>query len=101
MSIRGLEDSWAATQLREVIKKDQKGEHYTSTADLVAEFRSYYRRTRLIASSIGTFATLGVAGSTDSTTASRGSTRRVIYLCKESHMFKDFVYVNYNLRQPD
>ena len=101
LSIRGLDDSWAATKLQELIKKDQKGEQYTSTADLVAEFRSYYRRTRLIASSIGTFATLGVAGSTDGPKASGGPTRRVICPCGESHMFEDCLYVNHNLRQPD
>jgi hypothetical protein len=100
LSIRGLDDSWAATQLQDLIKKDQKGEQYTSTADLVAEFRSYYRRTRPIASSIGTFATLGVAGSSNGPTASEGSTRRVMCLCGDSHMFKDCLYVNHSLRRP-
>ncbi|KAI0603802.1 hypothetical protein TUN199_10890, partial [Pyrenophora tritici-repentis] len=63
LSIRGLDDSWAATQLQDLIKKEQKDEEFPSIADLIAEFRSYYRRTRLIASGLGTFATLEVAGS--------------------------------------
>ncbi|KAF1925282.1 uncharacterized protein M421DRAFT_32260, partial [Didymella exigua CBS 183.55] len=99
LSIRGLDDSWAATQLQELVKKDHRGEQYTSTTDLVAEFRSYYRRTRPIASSIGTFATLGVAESLDGPITPRGSARRVICLCGDSHMFKDCLYVNHSLRQ--
>ncbi|KAF1927421.1 uncharacterized protein M421DRAFT_6197 [Didymella exigua CBS 183.55] len=34
LSIRGLYDSWAATQLQELVKKDHQGEQYTSTTDL-------------------------------------------------------------------
>ena len=101
LSIRGLDDNWASTQLQELVKKDQRGEQYTSTADLIAEFRSYYRRTFPIASSIGTFATLGVASSTEGPKPPGGSARRVICLCGESHMFKDCLYVNYSLRQPN
>ncbi|KAI0567873.1 hypothetical protein Alg130_12451, partial [Pyrenophora tritici-repentis] len=58
LSIRGLDDSWAATQLQDLIKKEQKNEEFPLIADLIAEFRSYYRRTRPIASGFGTFATL-------------------------------------------
>ncbi|KAI1522787.1 hypothetical protein PtrSN001A_011591 [Pyrenophora tritici-repentis] len=43
LSIRGLDDSWAATQLQDLIKKEQKDEEFPSIADLIAEFRSYYR----------------------------------------------------------
>ncbi|KAF7450496.1 hypothetical protein A1F99_051120 [Pyrenophora tritici-repentis] len=43
LSIRGLDDSWAATQLQDLIKKEQKNEEFPLIADLIAEFRSYYR----------------------------------------------------------
>jgi len=49
LSIRGLDDSWAATQLQDLIKKEQKDENFPPITDLIAEFRSYYRRTRPIA----------------------------------------------------
>lgn len=63
LSIRGLDDSWAASQLQELVKKEQKGVEFTLTTDLIVEFRSYYRRTRPVASSLGTFATLEAASS--------------------------------------
>ncbi|KAF2628849.1 hypothetical protein BU25DRAFT_409870 [Macroventuria anomochaeta] len=100
LSIRGL-DSWAATQLQELIWKDQRGEQYASTADLVAEFRSYYRRTRLIESSIGTLARLGVAIKPDGPISTGESIRRVICLCGDNHRFKDCLYVNQSLRPRD
>jgi hypothetical protein len=62
LSIRGLDNSWAATQLQDLIKKEQKDEDFLPIADLIAEFRLYYQHTRPIASGLGTFATLGVAG---------------------------------------
>jgi hypothetical protein len=42
LSIRGLDDSWAATQLQDLIKEGQKDEDYPPIMDLIAEFRSYY-----------------------------------------------------------
>jgi hypothetical protein len=42
LSIRGLDDSWATTQLQDLIKKEQKDEDFPPIADLMAEFRSYY-----------------------------------------------------------
>ena len=66
LSIRGLDDNWAATQLQDLIKKEQKDEVFPPITDLIAEFRSYYRRTRPIASGLGTFATLEVADSSNS-----------------------------------
>ena len=62
LSIRGLDDSWAATQLQDLIKKEQKDKDFQPITDLIAEFRLHYRRTRPIASGLGTFATLEVAG---------------------------------------
>jgi hypothetical protein len=71
--IRGLDDSWAATQLQDLIKKEQKDKDFPPITDLIAEFRSYYRRTRPIASGLGTFATLEVAGSSKSQEAVQGA----------------------------
>jgi hypothetical protein len=73
LSIRGLDNSWAATQLQDLIKKEQKDEDFPPIADLIAEFRSYYRRTRPIASGLGTFATLKVAGRSNSQEALQGA----------------------------
>jgi hypothetical protein len=42
LSIRGLDDSQAATQLQGLIKKEQKDEDFPLIADLIAEFRLYY-----------------------------------------------------------
>ncbi|KAF2628803.1 hypothetical protein BU25DRAFT_409834, partial [Macroventuria anomochaeta] len=99
LSIRGLDHSWAATQLQGLIRKDQRGEQYASTADLVAEFRSYYRCARLIESLIGTFARLGFATKPDGPISRGESIRRVICLCGDKHKFKDCPYVNHSLRQ--
>jgi hypothetical protein len=38
LSIRGLDDSWAATQLQDLIKKEQKDEDFPPITDLIAEF---------------------------------------------------------------
>jgi hypothetical protein len=65
LSSHGLDNSRSASQLQELVKKQQKGEEFTSTTNLIAEFRSYYRRTRLVASEISTFATLKAASSQD------------------------------------
>jgi hypothetical protein len=73
LSIRGLDDSWAATRLQDLIKKEQKDEDFPPITDLIAEFRSYYRRTRPIASGLGTFATLEVSGSRNSQEALQGA----------------------------
>ena len=60
--IRGLDDNSAATQLQDLIKKEQKDKDFLLITDLIAEFQSYYQRTRLIALGLETFATLKVAG---------------------------------------
>jgi hypothetical protein len=102
LSIRGLDDSWAASQLQELVKKEQKGEGFTSTPDLIAEFRSYYRRTRPVASGLGTFATLEAASSQNHETqqSARGVsgtwTRKC--LCGQIHRFNACPYVNEAVR---
>jgi hypothetical protein len=113
LSIRGLDDSWAATQLQDLIKKEQKDEDFPPIADLIAEFKSYYRRTRPIASGLGTFATLEVAGSSNSQEALPGSqtgrkpqsgarTRSGPWiptcLDGENHKFDNYPYVNQSVR---
>ena len=99
LSIRGLDDSWAASQLQELVKKEQKGEDFTPTSDLIAEFRSYYRRTRPVASGLSTFATLEAASSNNQQTqqSDRGTwTRKCI--CDLIHKFDQCPYVNYAIR---
>ncbi|KAF1936194.1 hypothetical protein EJ02DRAFT_387796, partial [Clathrospora elynae] len=60
-AVQGLDDSWATQQLTELVRKDQNEAPFTAISELVAEYRSHYRRVRPIASSLGTFATLGLA----------------------------------------
>jgi hypothetical protein len=114
LSIRGLDNSWAATQLQDLIKKEQMDEDFPPIADLIVEFRSYYRRTRPIGSGLGTFATLGVAGSNRDQeapeapeaqprklqTAQRNSSgaRTLRCLDGENHKFESCPYVNQSVR---
>ncbi|KAI0568661.1 hypothetical protein Alg215_12058, partial [Pyrenophora tritici-repentis] len=99
LSIRGLDDSWAATQLQDLIKKEQKDEEFPLIADLIAEFRSYYRRTRPIASGLGTFATLEVASSGNSQGArTRSGPWIPRCLDGENHKFDNCPYVNQSVR---
>jgi hypothetical protein len=110
LSIRGLDNSWAATQLQDLIKKEQKDEDFPPIADLIAEFRSYYRRTRPIASGLGTLATLGVAGDNQDQEArevhlgkpqpaQNGSRARTLTcLDGENHKFESCPYVNQSVR---
>jgi hypothetical protein len=105
LSIRGLDDSWAATQLQDLIKKEQKDEDFSSITDLIAEFRSYYQRTRPIASGLGTFATLEVAGANNhrAPLAENHQPSRVeswIPKCLdgELHKFNNCPYVNQSVR---
>ncbi|KAF7452722.1 hypothetical protein A1F99_045000 [Pyrenophora tritici-repentis] len=98
LSIRGLDDSWAATQLQDLIKKEQKNEEFPLIADLIAEFRSYYRRTRPIASGLGTFATLEVAGSNSQGARTRSGPWIPKCLDGENHKFDNCPYVNQAVR---
>jgi hypothetical protein len=105
LSIRGLDDSWAATQLQDLIKKEQKDEDFSLITDLIAEFRSYYRRTRPIASGLSTFATLEVAGANNhgAPLAENHQPSRVeswILKCLdgELHKFNNCLYVNQSVR---
>ncbi|KAI2478292.1 hypothetical protein Ptr902_10487 [Pyrenophora tritici-repentis] len=87
--------------LQDLIKKEQKNEEFPLIADLIAEFRSYYRRTRPIALGLGTFATLEVASSGNSN--SQGSRTRTgpwtpRCLHGENHKFDNCPYVNQSVR---
>jgi hypothetical protein len=112
LSIRGLDDSWAATQLQDLIRKEQKDEDFPPITDLIAEFRSYYRRTQPIASGLGTFATLEVASSSSSqetpAVAQTGNpqsarTRTGTYIPRcldgQNHKFENCPYVNQSARK--
>jgi iron uptake system EfeUOB component EfeO/EfeM len=59
-AVRSLDESWSTHQLTELVRKDQIEAEFTGISDLVADYRFYYRRIRPIASSLGTFATLGI-----------------------------------------
>ena len=100
LSIRGLDDKWAARQLIELINKEHQGQQYTSTVDLVTGFRSYYRYMHPNASSLSPFAMLSATPSTDGLkTLAVSPQRRTTCLCGDSHRFKDCLYVNSSLRQ--
>ena len=110
LSIRGLNDSWSATQMQDLINKEQKDKDFPPITDLIAEFRSYYRRTRPIASGLGTFATLEVASSSSQETpaaaqtgnpqSARTRTGPYIPRCLDgqNHKFENCPYVNQAVR---
>jgi hypothetical protein len=116
LSIRGLDNSWAATQLQDLIKKEQKDEDFPPIADLIAESTLYYERTHPIASGLGTFATLGVAGGSQDQEAqevqagkpqpaqnslqARTQSRPQTLTCldEENHKFDNCLYVNQSVR---
>jgi hypothetical protein len=85
--------------MQELIRQDKKGEQYTTIADLIAKYRSYYRRTRPVTSSLSTFATLGITQSKDSE-AAPPQRRSITCLCGDNHKFEDCPYVNSSLQQP-
>ncbi|KAI0570723.1 hypothetical protein PtrEW7m1_005743, partial [Pyrenophora tritici-repentis] len=68
--------------------------------DLVAEFAMYWRSTRPVASSLGTFATLGIDQSSDRRSDSaetrdnnKGKDRRLECKCGLKHRFNDCWYL--------
>jgi hypothetical protein len=85
--------------MQELIRQDEKGEQYTTIADLIAEYRSYYQRTRLVTLLLSTFATLGITQSKDSE-AAPPQRQSITCLCRDNHKFKDCPYVNSSLQQP-
>jgi hypothetical protein len=113
-AIRSLDDSWATYQLTELVQKDQEEMEFTGISDLVAEYQSYYWRVRPIASSLRSFATLGVAeqsknehqgvqgvqGVQSSQERNKGKKQCPICVCGEQHKFQDCVYVNRARRNP-
>lgn len=113
-AVRNLDESWATHQLTELVRKEQEEIEFTGISDLVAEYRSYYRRIRPIASSLGSFATLGIAqefqveqqnkgaqAQNASSKPSLGQGKQAITcLCGEEHKFQDCLYVNQAQRRP-
>ncbi|KAF2023765.1 hypothetical protein EK21DRAFT_118455 [Setomelanomma holmii] len=96
-AVRRLDGSWATHQLTELVRKDQDEAPFTAIAELVAEYRSYYRRLRPTASSLGTFATLGVAPQEKRDKKERAS-QGPTCLCGKKHRFNDCPYVNAKLQ---
>jgi hypothetical protein len=109
LAVKSLDDSWSANELSQLIKAEADDKPYTSISDLVAQYESYYRRTRPIASGLGTFATLGItsqssSGSPQSSSAPSPTTqgsrrsRSIVCLCGDRHKFEYCLYVNKALR---
>jgi hypothetical protein len=87
---------------------------FTGISDLVAEYQSYYRRIQPIVSSLGSFATLGIAEQSknkhqgiqgvqdvqSSQERNKGKKQCSICLCGEQHKFQDCLYVNHARRHP-
>ena len=64
MSVRDISDSWSMLQMDKIREKEEEGEPYATIDELVRRFRSIYQTMQPVASSIGTFAILGVAEET-------------------------------------
>ncbi|KAI1561329.1 hypothetical protein PtrEW4_010671, partial [Pyrenophora tritici-repentis] len=58
-SVQSTDDSWATSQRISMIAKQEEGESFLPAVDLVGRFRLYYRQTKPVASTLGTFAALG------------------------------------------
>ncbi|KAI0570303.1 hypothetical protein Alg215_11137, partial [Pyrenophora tritici-repentis] len=90
-SVQSTDDSWATSQRISMIAKQEEGESFLPAVDLVGRFRLYYRQTKPVASTLGTFAALGdpqeISQDTD-------KFRKINCLCGEKHRFIDCPYVN-------
>jgi hypothetical protein len=94
-------------QIDKIREKEEEGKAYATINKLVRRFRSIYQTTQPVASSIGTFATLGVAEETAKATAQAKTPTKKLYkrkkqdytcLYRQKHLFKDCPYVVHSRR---
>lgn len=90
--IQGIDETWASGELRSLIDKEMDGQSYSSGVQLVERFQRYRRTMKPVASSLGTYATLG-----GSNQDSRDK-RAFQCPCGEEHLFKACPYVVKELR---
>ncbi|KAI1673246.1 hypothetical protein L13192_04105 [Pyrenophora tritici-repentis] len=100
LAIKGLDDTWATTQQATLFRAQLNAQSIPTLDDLVAEFAMYWRSTRPVASSLGTFATLGIDQSSDRRSDSaetrdnnKGKDRRLECKCGLKHRFNDCWYL--------
>ena len=98
LAIKGLDDTWATTQQAMLFRAQLNAQPILDLDDLVAEFTMYWRSTRPVASSLSTFATLGICQSPDRRSDSRemhddSKDRRLECKCGLKHRFKDCWYL--------
>ncbi|KAF1358657.1 hypothetical protein EJ07DRAFT_156495 [Lizonia empirigonia] len=108
LAIKGLDDTWATTQQATLFRAQLNAQPIPTLDDLVAEFSMYWRSTRPVASSLGTFATLGIDQSADKRLDSaetrdddKGKDRRLECKCGLKHRFKDCWYLGGKVQQSD
>ncbi|KAF1351690.1 hypothetical protein EJ07DRAFT_159227 [Lizonia empirigonia] len=98
LAVKGLEDTWATTQQATLFRAQLNAQPIPTLDDLVAKFAMYWRSTRPVASSLGTFATLGINQSFDrradgTETQTNNKDRRLECKCGLTHRFKDCWYL--------
>ncbi|KAJ8113219.1 hypothetical protein OPT61_g4598 [Boeremia exigua] len=99
LAIKGLDDTWATTQQATLFRAQLNAQPIPTLDDLVAEFAMYWRSTKPVASSLGTFATLGIDQSSNRQLDSaeqrsrNSSDRRLECKCGLKHSFRDCWYL--------
>ncbi|KAF2818597.1 hypothetical protein CC86DRAFT_413725 [Ophiobolus disseminans] len=100
LAVKGLDNTWATTQQATLFRAQLTAQLIPTLDDLVAEFAMYWRLTRPVASSLGTFATLGINQSSDrrsdgaeTRSADKDKDRRLEFKCGLKHRFKDCWYL--------
>jgi hypothetical protein len=98
LAIKGLDETWATTQRATLFRAQINAQTIPSLDHLVAEFGMYWRSMKPVASSVGTFATLGISQSPETPTEKRSNNnksedRRLERKCGLKHRFKDCWYL--------
>jgi hypothetical protein len=95
LAIKGLDDTWAITQQATLFRAQINAQTIPSLDEFVAEFGVYWRSRKPVASSLGTFATLGIDQSSETPAANTGQNsdknqdRRLKCKCGHKHRFKN------------
>ncbi|KAF1972799.1 hypothetical protein BU23DRAFT_466927, partial [Bimuria novae-zelandiae CBS 107.79] len=96
LAVKGLDDTWATTQQANLFEAQIQGQSVKSLDDLIAQFTMYWRSTRPVASSHGTFATLGISQDEPQATENkdkREQDKKPKCVCGLNHRFKDCWYL--------
>jgi hypothetical protein len=92
-SAQSTDDSWATLQRISMIVKQEMRESFLSAVGLIGQFQLYYCQMKPVASTLGSFATLGDAQQPQPS-KDTDKPQQIICLCRETHCFLDCLYAN-------